>query len=254
MAPLADRIFCRPLPLRRREPEHAFLAAAARREVRSGPHQIVTYTWHATGPTVLLMHGWGSYAGRWRVIGAALHSAGYRVVALDAPAHGDTGGHASSLPEFAAALAAVAALEEPVHAVVGHSLGASAIPVAMQFNGLRVPRAVLISPTANPVGFADQLQRYLWWTDAVQARLIARLERRLGFGWRDLSIPTLAAARTEAALLLHDADDTDIPHADGAAIAAAWRGCRFETTRGLGHREIMRTPDVANRIIAFLRQ
>ena len=251
-ARLAEHLFCRPPRLVLRPPEAEFLAAATPGFVTVRHHQVVTYTWEAAGPTIVLMHGWGSYAGRWRTIGGALHAAGFRIVALDGPGHGATGGHSASLPEFAEAMAAVAAREGTIYAAVGHSLGASAIPVAMHYKGLQTSRAVLIAPPSDPGEYAGFLQRFLWWPDAVHDRMIAQLEARLGHQWSDFPIPALAAGRTESALLIHDVDDADVPHTHGAAIAEAWPGLIFETTRGLGHRNIMRDNAVADRIVQFL--
>lgn len=248
----AEGIFCRPPKVVPRPPEPEFLAAAVRGEVGTRQHRIATYTWESDGPTVLLLHGWGSYAGRWHMVGTALQAAGFRLVALDGPAHGASSGRWASLPEFAEALATVAAAERNVHAVVGHSLGAAAIPVAAHFKGLTLPRAVLVAPPAHPARFADALARYLWWPRGVQRRMTRRIERRLGHVWDDFEIPVLARGRTEPALLLHDADDAVTPASDSRAIHAAWRGSVYEETRGLGHRAILRDPAVAARITAFL--
>lgn len=249
----AERLLCRPPTATPRPTEAAFLADAVvdRFDVRA--HAVARYVWPGNGPTVVLLHGWGGYSGRWWVIGGALRAAGFRLVALDGPAHGRTPGRRATLPEFAECLAAVARAEGAVHGVVGYSLGAAAIPVALQLKGLQASRAVLIAPPAAPAELADQLQRFLWWPDAVHRRMIRSLETRLGHRMDEFDIPSLAAARTERALLIHDTDDPDVPYAGGAAIAAAWPGMQLHTTTGLGHRAIMRDPEVAARVTAFLR-
>lgn len=248
----ADLVFCRPPAAVPRPPEQEFLAEAERGHLDVHGRRIATYRWQGAGPTVLLMHGWGSYAGRWRTIGLALREAGFTIVALDGPAHGASSGTRASLPEFAQALAAVQRHLGDVHAVVGHSLGAAAIPVGLAYKGLTTPRAVLLAPVSDPVRWADEMADYLWWPETVTRRMITRLEARLGHRWDDFDIPALAARRTEPALLLHDADDLDVPPSEGEAIAAAWPGAQLVTTRGLGHRAIMRDPDVAARVRDFL--
>ena len=55
-----------------------------------------------------------------------------------------------------------------------------------------------------------------------------------------------------AALVVHDREDTEVRWAEGASIAAAWPGAELLTTRGLGHRRILRDPAVVARVIAFL--
>ena len=48
-------------------------------------------SWGA-GPTVLLAHGWNSRGSHWISFIEALNAAGFRAVAVDAPAHGDSPG------------------------------------------------------------------------------------------------------------------------------------------------------------------
>jgi pimeloyl-ACP methyl ester carboxylesterase len=57
----------------------------------------------------------------------ALVGAGFRVVAYDAPAHGESTGRFASLPEFARALADVAEALGKIHGLFGHSLGGAAV-------------------------------------------------------------------------------------------------------------------------------
>ena len=55
---------------------------------RTGP--IAGQVW-GDGPTVYLVHGWGGHRGQLRSLVEPLVDAGLRVVAYDAPAHGDSG-------------------------------------------------------------------------------------------------------------------------------------------------------------------
>jgi pimeloyl-ACP methyl ester carboxylesterase len=43
-------------------------------------------------------------------------------------------------------------------------------------------------------------------------------------------------------LVVHDADDREVPVADAEAIHAAWPGTRLHVTRGLGHRRVLSDP------------
>jgi pimeloyl-ACP methyl ester carboxylesterase len=53
-------------------------------------------------------------------------------------------------------------------------------------------------------------------------------------------------------LIVHDRDDASTPVADGAAIAAAWTGSRLSVTSGLGHRRLLRDPDVVAEVVEFV--
>ena len=52
--------------------------------------------------------------------------------------------------------------------------------------------------------------------------------------------------------MVHDQDDAEVRWAEGAAIAAAWPGAELLTTRGLGHRRILRDPAVVAHVTDFI--
>jgi pimeloyl-ACP methyl ester carboxylesterase len=200
---------------------------------------------------VLLAHGWGSRAGRFSVLAHELVKAGFRVVLFDAPAHGASMGSQASLPQFSRALKAVGDAVGPLYALVGHSLGGAAVSLAMQ-NGLEAERAVLLAPPADVVlfshAFAEHLRIPLRAHDAMRRNLESRLQIR----WEELHVPTHARRMTAPALVVHDRDDADVPYAHGAEIADAWPGAELLTTTGLGHRAVVRDPQVIRRTVAFL--
>jgi pimeloyl-ACP methyl ester carboxylesterase len=81
-----------------------------------------------------------------------------------------------------------------------------------------------------------------------------RSEARLRIRWSELNVPRLAAGLRAPLLVFHDRDDVTVPYHEGAAIAAAWAGAELVTTRGLGHRDIVRDPEVVAEAVAFLRK
>jgi pimeloyl-ACP methyl ester carboxylesterase len=216
----------------------------------AGRH-VHAWSWGDGGPAVWLMHGWGSRGGRLGAFVPPLLAAGYRVVTHDAPGHGASDPGMSSMPEFARALRVLAEGAGPLHGVIAHSMGASATALAMA-QGLRVPRAVFLAPAANPAAFVGQFVTALGLTAATRRRLQERSERRLAFRWEDLDVPTLARSFAARLLVIHDRDDPVVPWGDGAAIAAAWPGAELVTTAGLGHRDVVRAPDVIARALAFM--
>ena len=246
----AEQLFCRPPRQERREREESFLATGRQFAVRHGDGELRAWEW-GTGPAVVLVHGWGSRAGRWATLAPALLARGYRVVTYDAPAHGTSPGRMASLPEFAQALSAVAARLGPLHAVAGHSLGAAAIVLALS-RGLEAGRAVLIASPANPEGFAESFAEMLAIPVPVREQMQRNLEARLRIQWRDLHVPTLAAGLGTPALLIHDRQDDYVAAADSAAIAAAWPGASLLLTGGLGHRSIIHDPAVVSAAAEFI--
>jgi pimeloyl-ACP methyl ester carboxylesterase len=211
------------------------------------------------GPAVYLVHGWGGW--RWQLDGfvAPLVGAGHRVVAFDAPSHGasDSGpagpGRSTAL-EFADALAAVVAAMGPAHAVVAHSLGATAAAFAIR-SGLSVGRAAFVAPMADPLPYTRQFAARLGFGERVRTRLVDRLERRVGLPLSAFDVPAVAAqVPTPPLLLVHDRQDNETAWSDSAAIARSWPQTRLVTTSGLGHRRILRAPAVIAEVAGFVAE
>jgi pimeloyl-ACP methyl ester carboxylesterase len=80
------------------------------------------------------------------------------------------------------------------------------------------------------------------------------LEQRLQISWDALHIPTLARSMSVPMLLVHDREDPDVPYTHAVEIAEAWPGAELLTTSGLGHRALLRNPDVVRRTIEFISQ
>jgi pimeloyl-ACP methyl ester carboxylesterase len=213
-------------------------------------------TW-GEGPAVYLVHGWGGWRGQLDALVAPLTEAGYRVVAFDAPSHGDSdpgpeGPGRSSVLEFAAALAAVAAAHGPAAAVVAHSLGATATAFAMR-DGLAADRAVFVSPMADPLPYTRAFAARLGFGERVRTRMVGRIERRVAMPMSAFAVPAVAGqVATPPLLLVHDRQDNETGWSDSAAIARTWPAARLVTTDGLGHRRILRDPAVVAEVVGFV--
>ncbi|HZA98981.1 MAG TPA: alpha/beta fold hydrolase [Gemmatimonadales bacterium] len=247
----AETIFCRPPRHDPRPAEEAFLATGARSTIRSQDEDLAVWSW-GRGPTVVLAHGWGSRAGRFSALAAALVAAEFRVVLFDAPAHGASMGRQASLPQFARALRDVGDTLGTIHGLVGHSLGGAAVSLAMH-QGLRSHRAVLLAPPADVFLFSHAFAEHLRIPPRARDVMQQNLEARLQISWDELHIPTLARGMTSPALVVHDAQDPDVPFAHGEEIARAWPGAELFTTQGLGHRAILRDRQVVRRTVEFLQ-
>ncbi|MES2124688.1 MAG: alpha/beta fold hydrolase [Gemmatimonadota bacterium] len=247
----AEAIFVKSARPRPRPEEAEFLATARPFTVTAVGQRISGYHWGDSGRLVLCAHGWWSHAGRFALLGSALRDAGFQVVALDAAGHGRSSGWRSSMPEFAASIRAVADHAGALHAIVGHSLGGSASLFAID-RGLPTTRAVTIASPASLSRWAQDFREMARLSDPVFQLMIGNMERRLGLSWADLDI-TAAARRIDIpGLVIQDTDDPDVSPADGEALAAAWRGASLLRTKGLGHRAILRDPEVITQVVEFV--
>jgi pimeloyl-ACP methyl ester carboxylesterase len=224
--------------------------------IRAGDLQVAGEVW-GDGPPVYLVHGWAGDRGQFSAFVAPLLARGHRVVAFDAPSHGGSppgsfGAGGSSLPEFVTALTAVVARYGPAHGIVAHSLGATATAVATH-GGLPVRRVAMLAPMASVTSYAHRFVAALGGGPRIRRRLIERVERRIAAPLRDFEVPDLCrAADLPPVLVVHDRTDPSIPVADGVAIAATWPGAQLQVTAGLGHRRLLRDPDVVAEVVDFI--
>jgi serine aminopeptidase S33 family len=230
-----------------------------RATVRMGRTRIVTESW-GDGPVVYLLHGWGGYRGQLGAFVGPLTGAGFRVVAVDAPGHGESGPGRygpgrGMLPEFSAALRSAVGYYGPGCGVIAHSMGASATAVAA-LDGLDVQRLVLIAPVTDPVTAIGIWTRMAGVGARIRDRMPRRIERRARISLGEFDVVARAAECEDlpSALVIHDAADKEVPFGLGARVAGAWPDARFQGTHGLGHRRILRDPEVIHSAVAFLAQ
>lgn len=165
------------------------------------------YEWHSlqwgqpSDPPVLLAHGVTSSSETFWRLGPCLAAGGRRVVAVDMPGHGQTGGWRGRhrWDETAADLAGfirAGGLYRDDLAVIGHSWGAMAV-AALPAAGLRPERLVLVDPPALSVAALVRLtedpteRRYENVGDAIQA------VRASGVDWSEGDIRAKAIALTQ---------------------------------------------------------
>jgi pimeloyl-ACP methyl ester carboxylesterase len=252
---LAERMFYVPPPYHTPRREREWMRNAFREDLTLAGHDVATYRWGDAGPTVLLVHGWGGRASQLGAFAAPLVSAGFRVVAFDAPAHGATPGRKTNGFEIADVLAALAARQENLHGVVAHSFGAICVLIAMR-KGVTVERAAMISPgvEGNTIfrGFGEKIGLPERARVELRRRVLARFgeDRWEQFGTREEGV-TLGS-RAKRVLLAHDAGDREVPWAETVELARWTANARLCTTRGLGHRRILRHERVLELVTGFM--
>ena len=180
-----------------------------------------------------------------------LLDAGRSVALFDAPAHGASSGRIASVPLFAAALRAVASQLGTIRGVVAHSMGAPATAFAA-LEGLTLDAAVFVGPPRNPAAFFDEFCAALAMGEPLAKAVRERLETRFGARLGEFDLLHWAGRLRLPLLVVHDEDDQEVPWHSGEAIARAWEGAALLTTSGLGHRRVLRDPEVVARATAFL--
>src|SRR5258706_6266165 len=206
-------------------------------------------------PALVFSHGWGGRGAQFRAFVAPLVEAGFQVVLFDHEGHGHSEGDEASLVHFVKGLEAVIAHVEGEGAtlagLIGHSLGAAAVAAYLNASG-RMTRAVLLAPPTSIERYSGYFARRLGIPESIRRGMQESLEQRLGRRWKEFELPASVARVTAAALVIHDADDREVPVASGVALARAWNDARMGRTRGLGHRALLRDPGAVQDALDFI--
>ena len=204
---------------------------------------------HGRGPRILAMHGWEGRATQWGPLATAATAAGFELIAIDAPGHGHSPGRRAHPRSFMDALLAADAEFGPFHAIIGHSMGGAAAATALS-RGLRAERAVLIASPASPARIMRNFSGFIGLEGQARERFYARMERTLGLPPDALELP--AFELEQPVLVVHSRDDKEIEFSNADQLTAAWPRSEQLSVDGLGHRRIIRSPEVIAAALDFL--
>jgi pimeloyl-ACP methyl ester carboxylesterase len=247
----AARRFLTPRPVQPGDDELEVLATATRGELVSDSGlRLHTFVWGDEAPTVLLVHGWSGSVGQMTPFVSPLRRRGFRVVAHSAPAHGASGGTTTHLPEMARAVEAVARRFGPLHAIVAHSIGATAAARAVQ-GGAAVGRLAFVAPGTGPAGWVARFARAAGLT-RIRPRLAAAVEARAGARLAELELAVIAPMLDVPVLAIHDGNDPLVSFEAARRAVEAMPNGRLVETSGLGHFRILRERAVVRDIAAFV--
>lgn len=230
--------------------------------------QVVVEVWSPAGaadvaagaavpPVVYLVHGWGGWRGQLGAFVAPLVAAGYRVVAADAPSHGESapgflGVGRGAVMELIETLEAVGARFGPAAGIVAHSLGCTASAEAIGA-GLSARRLVLLAPNHSFEEVVDGFATLLRLRERTTNHLRTELERYTGRPLADYDLARAAAAGAmPPTLVVHDRQDKEAPLRASEVLVAAWPDARLVVTDGLGHQRILADPAVVAEVVAFV--
>jgi len=243
-------IFCTPRKGRVLPDQKSFLNPAKDKTLSAEGVEIQTYVWEGDGPTILLIHGWESNVWRWHKYIPEYLSQGYRVVAFDAPGHGNSSGSILNVPLYTEAINAVVSNYNPDY-TVAHSIGAlSSIYYFKKFQPTTLKKMVVLGSASELSEIMDDYQRILGLSPKVMRDLEAFLKARFGLSFKTFSGAAFAKAVTVPGLIIHDKHDRITPVSASRAIHKNWKDSSYIETEGLGHS--LYQDEVREAIIDFL--
>ncbi len=211
---------------------------------------IATYHWQGKGKTILLAHGWESNTSRWNYILEDLKSQNYNIVALDAPAHGRSGGKQFNAVLYAEFINIVAKKFQP-EVIIGHSVGGMASVFSIyNFKLNSVKKMILLGAPAHFYGVFSRYKSMMGYNQSIADGLDAIVLKHFNKPVSYFSVANFSKAIEAKGLIIHDKKDKIIPYEDAQLIANSYKNSEFISTTGFGHS--LKDASLTPKIIAFI--
>jgi len=206
------------------------------------------------GQTVLIVHGYASYFYKFDQYIQPLLKKGFRVIGFDAPGHGLSEGKHINIVIYKHAIENIIKEVGPIDHFIGHSLGA--ITLAMIAENIENPskhKFVLIAPATKTTTTFERYFNMMHLSPAIRTAFNELVEKRSGmpitYFEADRAIENFAGDL----LWVHDREDLVCPLEDLIEFQKkAPKNIKFLITNGLGHNKLYKTPEIIDKIVAFL--
>jgi pimeloyl-ACP methyl ester carboxylesterase len=255
-ARVAYKLFTTPRIRARHKKSDQVLESTRVFEFIYGKHILKGYEWGQGDRIVLLVHGWESRGTAMRSFVPQLVSLGFKVVAFDAPAHGNSAGKRTNLPHFGGAVRAIINYLGGVYGIVSHSFGGAStvFTLANIDNSISIEKLVLIGVPSSMENLFKDFMKMIKAPSSVAKRFEKMLESRMNLPMAKAHI-SLAYQRLQVGetLVIHDREDQVVPLGEAQAVFEAWDNTSLMVTEGLGHFQLMKNPDVINRVAGFMK-
>ena len=247
---LAVKLFSTPLKGKHVPEGKDFLNTAFQEEVICKDVSVMTYRWLGKKDTILLVHGWESNAFRWKDLILKLILRDYNVIALDAPAHGRSGGKSFNVIDYSECIYRVAK-KFNAKTVIGHSMGGMAT-VFFQYK-YKLPylkKIVLLGAPSNAKGIIKRYTKLMGYSNRVIKALDFYVLNRFGNTLDYFDSAQFSKDITAKGLIIHDVDDTIIPYNDALTYKSQYVNAELISTKNLDHS--LKSEETEKHILKFI--
>ena len=231
----ALKLFSTPRKGQITEDQSDFLSTAFKEELSYNNYDIMTYSWLGKKETILFAHGWESNSARWILFIKALQKLDYNIIALDAPAHGNSGSKYFNALLYSEYINVVMKKFNPT-ILIGHSVGGMAAVFSYnKYQFTNIKKMVLLS---TPSELTDVFKRYvdmMSYNGSIENQITNLTFERFGKYPKDYSTAKFLEEATFEGLIIHDEKDSIIPYSDALLIKNSFKNSKLITTQNLGH-------------------
>lgn len=225
-------------------------------EILYGKIMLKAYEWGKGEKVALLVHGWESRGTALRSFVPGLLAEGYRVVAFDGPAHGNSGGSQTTFLEFAGAVKAVIQQLGGVDSIVTHSFGGATTVFTLSHLApdININQLVLIGVPSNTEMVVNEAMNFMNVPPRARTYFKQKLKEKsnnLSFDLVNLE-NNLGKVQADSILVVHDKFDKSVPFESAERILERWDKVHLIATQGMGHFKLMKHPEVVRMVVEFI--
>lgn len=207
---------------------------------------------NSTNKRVLLAHGWESRATQMYGFVPHLLKLGYQVVAIDMPAHGFSKGSTSDAYQFTQAILLAEQSLGVFDLVIGHSMGAGATSAAVS-QGLKSKKLILISGPSSIENVLRRFSGYVGLNPKATDLFVEFTGDKVGVKPAEIDSVIISKSNNIPTLFVHDRLDLEVPISESENLLSTFTNSELFITEGLGHRKILKSEMVLNKIDRFLQ-
>lgn len=252
---IASKLFTTPITFKRPKRELPMFEASQKKliDIPKINKKIHVLTYGYSDKKVLLAHGWSGRDTQLFMIANTLLEHGFMVIAFDAPAHGKSTGKTTNLIEYIETIKEINEKMGPFTAAIGHSFGGMAI--------LNTQAEKPIFKAITTIGSADKVSKILFnFSESLGLpitfgfKLITYFNKKWNITIDDYSSSNASTKINIPTLVVHDVLDGDVNVSCAINIRQHLKQGQLLITNGLGHTKILRTKEISNRIVNFIKE
>ena len=250
---IASQLFSTPFYRAKHRRSDELLKSAERSFLSVDGNKIRIYKWGSSNQKVLLLHGWQSRGTALRGFVPGLIEKGFEVIALDAPAHGESGGRSCSVRLYAEAVEVVVAKHPEISSVISHSIGSVTWMYYSSFinPSFKLKRLIMMAAPDSFENIVNNAIRMFGLSGKLKNFFIEDVFDHFNISdAEDFALSgKLGQVNINEVHVIHDEEDRLIPMERATYIIEHINQSHLYITKGFGHFRLVKNPVVMQKVL-----
>lgn len=247
----ARKQFFTPLKIKFRQKELDFLKSAKTSSLSFNNKKVTLYEW-GQGKTIVLQHGWAGKGVQFIELIKVLIEQNFHVVAIDAPAHGNSSGKTTSAFEFAEVIRLVNQKFPAIYAHIGHSMGGLVLLNVLATDD-KLNKVIVINTPTKSEAVMNSFLAIIGGSSATGQFIFDYVFKTYQVRFDDLFQPKISTQSSKKVLVIHDKKDRQVSFDTIKITKKLLPQAQYYFTEGLGHTRILYDKNVADTVLSYLQ-